>query len=112
MKMTVKYVRGGKVVSMDKRYADILIKAKRVVAVPDETLPAFSGRFKSAITTKPLTEKETVTKKANAPAKFASKKADAQTKIKAEIEAEIEEPVALVKLVMPVKENEAISDDD
>lgn len=107
MKMTVKYVRGGKVVSMDKRYADILVKAKRVTVVPEEEAPVFRKRtFKSSIVTKPVLEKETVTKFKP------SKKADAKTEIEAEIEAEVEEPVAPVKAVMPVKESEDISGKD
>lgn len=66
MKVTVRYIKGGRIATMDSKYANPLVKLKRVEIIPDQPRPAFGSSFKSTIVTKPITEKDTVAKKWNA----------------------------------------------
>lgn len=61
-KVTVRYIKNGRVATMDKRYADVLIGLKRVELVIDQAKPSFGSSFKSTIVTKPVLEKEIITK--------------------------------------------------
>lgn len=55
MKVTVRYIKDGKKVTMDKRYADVLVKARRVEYVNS----GFKQQaFEQSIVTKEVTPKE------------------------------------------------------